>query len=114
MQIPMRPYCTRCVGVQIAGGSAVGALREKGAVGSLVLINGPCHDPKASKYHRDLILRRLRLCAERRNNWRKGASSAFRHGRRVSDSQTKISGDPLKPPSNRISLQHTHLASTLL
>lgn len=108
MQIPMRPYCTRCVGVQIAGGSAVGALREKGAVGSLVLINGPCHDLKASKYHRDLILRRLRLCAERRNNWRKVTPGAFRHGRRVSDSQTKISGDPLKPLPGHVSLRHAH------
>lgn len=68
MQIPMRPYCTRCVSMQIAGGSTVGALREKGTVGSLVLINHTCQDPKASKCHRDLSLRRLLLCAERRNN----------------------------------------------
>ena len=108
MQPPIRPCRTRCVGVQIAGGSTVGALREKWAVGSLMLINGPYQDLNASKYHPDLILRRLLLCAERRKNWRKGASSMFCHGHCVSDSQTKIGGDSLKPSSGHVSLRHAH------
>ena len=108
MQIPMRPYCTRCVGMQIAGRSTVGALREKAAVGGLVLINGPYQDLNASKYHPDLILRRLLLCAERGNNWRKVTPGAFRHCGCVSNSQTKISGDPLKPLPGHVSLRHAH------
>lgn len=108
MQPPIRLCCTRCVGMQIAGGSTIGALREKGAVGSLVLINGPYQDLKASKYNPDLILRRLLLCAERGNNWRKVAPGAFRHCGCVSDSQTKISGDPLKPLPGRLLFRHAH------